>query len=42
MPAFSRRPRISDDMSLAGGGERYDQLMFETDPRLLEARAATK
>ena len=37
-----RRTRISDEAPFAGGVERYDQLLFEIDPKLLEARAVRK
>jgi type II secretory pathway pseudopilin PulG len=37
-----RRTKISDDMPFAGGVERYDQLLFEIDPKILEARAPRK
>ncbi len=30
-----RRTRISDAIPFAGGAERYDQLLFEIDPKLL-------
>ncbi len=35
-----RRTRISDAIPFAGGAERYDQLLFEIDPKLLTQDAS--